>query len=112
MLSEETNLEIIHFFETISKYYDSKVEITSGISTQLENISTDSTWTLTEFFLIKSAYRTEGQKFMFEGKKIYFEISAKHLINFNQKGRNKFEFTEKLGENVFRITKLRFHYKY
>lgn len=112
MLNEETNLEIIHFFETISKYYGSKTEISSGISTQIEDISVDSTWNLFEFTLIQSAYRNEGNKFMLEGGKVYFEMSAKHLINFKQSGRNKFEFIEQYSETVFRITKLRFHYKY
>lgn len=104
--------DIINFFENISKYYGSKIEITISLSSQVENISTESTWNLFEFILSQSAYRNEGNKFMFEGNSIYFEISAQHLIDFKQNGRNKFEFIEKYSETVFRITKIRFHYKY
>ena len=49
---------------------------------------------------------------MMEGSGMYYEIDAQSIIALNQPGRNKFEFVEKLGENVYRITKLRFHYKY
>ena len=112
MQNPETNINIIHFFENISKYYGCVSEITSGICTQLENISSDSTWNLFKFQLVQSAYRNEGDKFMFEGKKVYFEISAKHVIDFKQNGRNKFEFIEQYADQVFRITKIRFHYKY
>jgi len=107
------NEAVISFFENISKYYESKTEISAGITTSIDNVSAkDSTWNLLEFILIRSAYRTEGNKFMLEGKKVYYEISASNLISFEQKGRNKFEFIEQYSENVFRITKIRFHYKY
>lgn len=104
--------DIIHFFETISKYYGSKTEISSGITTQLNDVSQQSTWLLTEFILVQSAYRNEAHKFMLEGEKTYFEISAIHLIGFDQKGRNQFEFIEQYATNVYRITKIRFLYKY
>ncbi len=105
--------EVLHFFETISKYYDSKTEISFRITDNLETNDTKlDTWSLSEFELQRSAYRTEGNKFMMEGPKTYHEISANHLISYTQKGRNKFEFIEQFGENAFRITKIRFHYKY
>jgi hypothetical protein len=113
MISEELNLQIIAFFENIQKYYGSKTEITQGLTNDFENADAKSTtWNLSEFELIRSAYRENGNKFMLEGKGIYFEISAKNIINFEKTGRNKFQFIEKYGENVFRITKIRFHYKY
>ena len=104
--------ETLAFFETIAKYYGSKTEISSGITTLLDAVSQQSTWLLSEFTLIQSAYRNEGNKFMLEGKKTYFEISAIHLIGFEQKGRHQFEFIEQYAPNVYRITKIRFLYKY
>ncbi len=113
MISEETNQNIIDFFENIQKYYGSKTEITQGLTTNFENIDAKSTsWNLSEFDLIRSAYRENGSKFMLEGAGMYFEISATNIICLEKLGRNKFEFIEKYSESVFRITKIRFHYKY
>lgn len=113
MLNQEANQNIILFFETISKYYSCKTEISSGITSHIgEDTAKDSTWSLFEFALIQSAYRTDGNKFMLEGEAVYYEMSAQHLIAFEQKGRNKFEFVEQYGDDIFRITRIRFHYKY
>lgn len=113
MKSEELNSEILVFFESIQKYYGCKTEITEGLYSNLENLDANlTTWNLSEFELIRSAYRNNGERFMFEGNKMYYEIAAKKIIDFKQPGRNKFEFIEQYGENVFRITKIRFHYKY
>ncbi|MCY1380224.1 hypothetical protein D3C87_422680 [compost metagenome] len=49
---------------------------------------------------------------MMEGEKMYFEISAALIVSFEQTGRNSFEFIEKYGQSVFRVTKIKFHYKY
>ena len=49
---------------------------------------------------------------MFEGSAMYYEISGERIIDFKQPGRNKFEFIEQYSDSVFRITKIRFHYKY
>jgi len=49
---------------------------------------------------------------MLEGNGTYYEISAEKIISFTQNGRNKFEFIEQYNETFFRITKIRFHYKY
>ena len=110
MIQEELNKLVIVFFENIQKYYGSKTEITEGIS--LDNQCFDSkltTWNLFEFDLIRSAYRENGKKFMIEGIGNYYEISALNVIDFQKLGRNKFQFIEKYGNSVFRITKLRFH---
>ena len=113
MLNEETNTNIIYFFETISKYYGSKIEITEGLCTSSGDFSAEnSTWNLLEFELIRSAYRNNGARFMMEGNGVYYELDAHAIVSLNQSGRNKFEFIEQLSETVFRITKLRFHYKY
>jgi hypothetical protein len=113
MISEELNSDIIDFFENIQKYYGSKTEITEGLTVDFENIDAKTTtWNLSEFDLIRSAYRENGNKFMLEGNGMYYEISASNIINFEKLGRNKFQFIEKYGETVFRITKIRFHYKY
>jgi hypothetical protein len=113
MISEELNLQIIAFFENIQKYYGSKTEITEGLTNDFENVDAKSTtWNLSEFELVRSAYRENGNKFMLEGKGMYFEISGSNIISFEKLGRNKFQFIEKYGETVFRITKIRFHYKY
>ncbi len=110
---EETKEDVLNFFENIQKYYGSKTEISEGLTTNFENINTKSTtWNLSEFNLIRSAYRENGDKFMLEGKGMYYEISASNIISLEKLGRNKFQFIEKYGETVFRITKIRFHYKY
>jgi hypothetical protein len=113
MISEELNLQILAFFENIQKYYGSKTEITEGLTNDFVNVDAKSTtWNLSEFELIRSAYRENGNKFMLEGNGMYFEISASNIISLEKLGRNKFQFIEKYGESVFRITKIRFHYKY
>jgi hypothetical protein len=110
---EELNQKIIDFFENIQKYYGSKTEITEGLFSEFDNLDADlTTWNLSEFELTRSAYRKKGKRFMFEGEKLYYEISGERIIDFKQLGRNKFEFTEQYSETVFRITKIRFHYKY
>ncbi|MCG2610509.1 hypothetical protein LZZ90_03185 [Flavobacterium sp. SM15] len=113
MAPEELYTDVLHFFEDIQKYYGSKTEIIEGICTSSGDFSADfSTWNLFEFDLIRSAYRRTGDRFMIEGEGMYYEISATSIVSFLQPGRNKFEFIEQLSENVYRITKLRFHYKY
>jgi hypothetical protein len=113
MEKEESKLNTLAFFEEIQKYYQSKVEITEGLCTSNGDFSAENTtWNLFEFNLIRSAYRNNGDRFMMEGDGIYYELDAHAIISINQSGRNKFEFIEKLSETVFRITKLRFHYKY
>lgn len=105
--------DIIAFFETIDKYYGSKTEITEGLCTDMEHLDANlTTWNLSEFELIRSAYRKTGEKLMMEGSNMYYEISADRIIGFEQSGRHKFEFIELYGNSVFRITKIRFHYKY
>ena len=113
MNSETFQQEIIAFFESIEKYYGCKTEITQGLFSELDNLDANLTaWNLSEFVLMRSAYRNSGDKFMLEGKGTYYEISAEKIIDFKQTGRNKFEFIEQYSETVFRITKIRFHYKY
>ena len=113
MDTETLRKEIIAFFENIEKYYGSKTEITQGLFSELDNLDANLTaWNLSEFVLMQSAYRNNGGKFMLEGKGTYYEISADKIIDFKKLGRNKVEFIEQYGESVFRITKIRFHYKY
>lgn len=113
MSSENLNSDVIRFFEEIQKYYGCKTEIMQGLFSEIDNLDADlTTWNLSEFELIRSAYRNNGGKFMLEGNGTYFEISGEKIISFKQSGRNKVEFVEQYSETVFRITKIRFHYKY
>lgn len=113
MSAEETNHKIIAFFENIEKYYGCKTEITEGLTSQANHFDVDhTTWNLSEFTLIRSAYRNNGGKFMLEGDVMYYEMDATAIVNLKEPGRNKFEFIEQYSESVFRITKIRFHYKY
>lgn len=113
MSSENLKINVIHFFEDIQKYYDCKTEITQGLFAEIDKLDANlTTWNLSEFKFIRSAYRNNGGKFMFEGNGTYYEISADRMIDFKQLGRHKFEFIEQYSETVFRITKIRFHYKY
>ena len=113
MSTEDFRQDIITLFETIDKYYGCKTEITEGLCADIDQLDANrTTWNLSKFELIQSAYRKNGDKFMLEGNSMYYEIAADKIINFKQPGRNKFEFIEQYSESVFRITKLRFHYKY
>ena len=113
MESENINTKVILFFENIGKYYGCKTDITEGLTSTDTNFDIDlTTWNLSEFTLLRSAYRNKGNKFMMEGNGIYYEISATNIVSLKETGRNKFEFMEHYGESVFRITKIRFHYKY
>lgn len=104
---------ILDFFENVEKYYGSKTELTQGLVSDPDQLDAHQTaWNLSEFELIRSAYRNSGDKFMFEGRGTYYEISAERIIDFRKTGRNKVEFVEQYSESVFRITKIRFHYKY
>ncbi|MDI1256772.1 MAG: hypothetical protein PSV16_11805 [Flavobacterium sp.] len=112
-MTDDTNSKIIIFFENIDKYYGCKTEITEGLYSQTEDFDASmTTWNLSEFTLIRSAYRKKGDRLMIEGEKMYYEISAKIIIDFKQPGRHTFEFVEQYGFNVFRITKIKFHHKY
>lgn len=113
MSSEETNIKIIEFFENIEKYYGCITEITEGLISGVDHFDANhTTWNLSEFTLIRSAYRNNGGKFMMEGDKMYYEIGATTIVSLEEPGRNKFEFIERYGDSVFRVTKIRFHYKY
>ena len=93
-MGTDTNTKVIEFFESIEKYYGCRTEITAGIYSMTENFDANSTtWNLSEFTLIRSAYRTNGARLMIEGEKMYYEISAGILIDFKQPARNipKFE---------------------
>ena len=113
MTSEELNSNVLSFFSEIEKYYGSKTEITSGLYTNLEDFDSHNiTWNLSEFNLIRAAYRKIGERFMMEGSSMYVEISAKNILSFEKKGRNKFEFIEQYSSSVYRMTTIKFHYKY
>ena len=113
MTAEELNSNVLAFFEEIQKYYGSKTEITSGLYTNLEDFDSHNiTWNLSEFALIRAAYRKKGERFMMEGNSMYVELSAKNILSFEKKGRNKFEFIEQYSPSVYRMTTIKFHYKY
>jgi PDZ domain-containing secreted protein len=104
---------ILLFFEEVTKYYGSTTEITEGIVSDIENIDANlTTWNLSEFVLIRSAYRKTGNKFMLEGKGLYYEMAAEKIVALNELGRNNFEFIEQYSDTVFRITRLKFQYRY
>jgi hypothetical protein len=112
-MNQDINNEIIAFFESIEKYYGSKTEINESLYVHHDNSNANhATWNLLEFKIIRSAYRKNGDRLMLEGKKVYYEIAAEKLISFKKTGRNSFEFIEKYGESVFRITRIRFKYNY
>ncbi len=112
-MNAEINLKIVEFFEGISKYYGCRTEITEGLYSKAEDFDINfTTWNLSEFTLIRSAYRNSGARLMMEGEKMYYEISARLIIDFKQPGRNTFEFIEQYGAMVYRITKIKFEYRY
>ena len=113
MISNETRDKVILFFESIDKYYGCRTEITEGLYSRYENFDASATtWNLSEFTLIRSAYRKAGDRLMIEGEKMYYEISAGILVDFKQPARHTFEFIELYGSSVYRITKVKFHSKY
>ena len=112
-MSTETNRQILAFFQTIDKYYGCKTEITEGLYSVNEDFNaTNTTWNLSEFILIRSAFRKNGERLMMEGQKMYYEIAAATLIDFKQPARDSYEFIELYGTSVYRITKIKFHTKY
>jgi len=113
MTTEEVNSNVLAFFEDIEKYYGSKTEITTGLYTNREDFESHNiTWNLSEFDLIRAAYRKKGDRFMMEGQAMYVEISAKNILSFEKKGRNKFEIIEQYSTSVYRMTTITFHYRY
>ena len=113
MNSENLSNSIISFFESVEKYYGCKTEITEGLFSDYDDLDANlTTWNLSEFDLIRSAYRNNGGRFMFEGNKMYYEISGERIIDFKQPGRHKYEFIEQYSETVFRITRIKFDNKY
>ena len=112
-MNENLKNQILLFFQNIEKYYGCKTEITSGIYTVSESFNAkNTTWNLSEFTLIRSAFRREGERIMIEGEKMYYEISATNIIDFKQPARHSYEVVEAYGGNTFRITKIKFHSKY
>jgi hypothetical protein len=106
------NQEIVLFFENIPKYYGLKTEITEGLCTHRDNLDANlTTWNLSVFELIRSAYRKTGDKLMIEGDTMYYEISADRIIDFKSLSPNEYEFIEQYSETVYRITKISFHLK-
>ena len=113
MISDENRYKVVQFFESIEKYYGSKTEITEGLYSLTENFDANfTTWNLSEFILIRSAYRKNGDRLMIEGEKMYYEIAAGIIIDFKQPALHTYEFVEQYGDYVFRITKIKFHSKY
>ncbi len=112
-MGTDTNAKILDFFQTIDKYYGCKTEITEGLYSLTEDFqASNTTWNLSEFVLIRSAFRKNGERLMMEGEKMYYEIAAGTLVDFKQPARNTYEFVELYGISVYRITKVKFHSKY
>lgn len=112
-MSMSTNQKILAFFQNIDKYYGCKTEITEGLYSLTEDFeASNTTWNLSEFILIRSAFRKNGERLMMEGEKMYYEIAAATIIDFKQPARNSYEFIELYGASVYRITKIKFHSKY
>jgi hypothetical protein len=110
---DELNTTVLSFFETIEKYYGCKTEITEGLFSDHHDLDPEfTTWNLSKFDLIRSAYRKKGGRFMLEGSSMYYEISGERIVEFKQPGRHKYEFVEQYSETVFRITKIKFDSKY
>lgn len=113
MSSTETKEKVLEFFESIQQYYGIRAEITDGLYSRWENFDASlTTWNLSEFTLIRSAYRNKGDRFMMEGEKMYYEISAKMIVDFKQPKRHTYEFVELYGTDVYRITKIKFNSNY
>ena len=106
----DTREKVIDFFENIQKYYGCRTEITEGLYSRYEDFDANvTTWNLSEFTLIRSAYRNKGDRLMMEGEKMYYEISAPVLVDFKQPARHTYEFVELYGGTGYRITKVKFH---
>lgn len=113
MNPESLRATILDFFEQIEKYYGCTTEITAGIMSSTDDIEAENTtWSLSEFQLVRSAYRSAGNRFMLEGTGVYYEIAAEKIIDFKHPGRHKYEFVEQYGFSVYRITRLHFRSNY
>lgn len=113
MSSEDTRHNVLRFFENIEQYYGCKTEIVQGLYSRTENFDPNfTTWNLSEFILVRSAYRKNGDRLMMEGDSMYYEIAAAGLIDFKHPGRHRYEFVEQYADFVYRITKVTFQSKY
>lgn len=105
--------DVLDFFEQIEKYYGCKTEITQGLYARHDDLQASATtWNLSEFTLVRSAYRNVGDRFMLEGEGTYYELSAQSIVDFKHPARHSYEFVELYGLDVYRITKVRFHSRY
>ena len=112
-MATEIKCKILEFFQTIDQYYGCKTEITEGLYSLSEDFeASNTTWNLSEFTLLRSAFRKKGERLMMEGEKMYYEIAAATIVDFKKPGRNTYEFVELYGVSVYRITKIKFHTKY
>ncbi len=87
MISDDTRQKVLLFFEEIAYYYGCATEITEGLYARTDEFNAHgTTWNLSEFTLIRSAYRSAGARLMMEGEKMYYEISAERLVDFKTAG--------------------------
>ena len=111
-MSENLKAKILIFFQNIEQYYECKTEITSGIYTINETFNAkNTTWNLSEFTLVRSAYRHNGSRLMIEGHKMYYEFSASAIIDFKHHKEHCYEIVESYAGVTFRITKIKFYIK-
>jgi hypothetical protein len=109
MLEAASRERVIAFFETIERYYGCRTHITQGLYARLDEFDPKkTTWNLHEFTLVRSAYRSGGDRLMMEGNETYFEISAGKLVDFKNPARHLYEFVELYGGSVYRITQVKF----
>ena len=104
--------QLLVFFHTITKYYGCITEITSGIYSRSDYFDAkNTTWNLSEFTLIRSAFRHDGKRFIIEGNKMYYEFSAIDIIDFKHTKEHSYEIIEAYVGVTFRITKIKFYIK-
>jgi len=111
-MNETIKEKLLHFFHTIDRYKGCKTEITSGIYTAYETFNAkNATWNLSEFTMVRAAFRQDGNRLMIEGDKMYYEFSAAAIIDFKTPNTDCFEIVEAYAEVAFRITKIKFTLK-
>jgi len=99
---------IVDFFEYIPHYYGCQVDMAIALCDDPEADLTQASWSLSQFKLLRAAYRHQGDRLMLEGPGFYYEMSAAKLCLFEQKGRHQFEFTEAYHGQTLRLTRITF----
>jgi hypothetical protein len=84
---EELNQNLLSFFETIEKYYGCETEITEGLFNDQQDLDPEfTTWNLSKFDLIRSAYRKKATDLCWKARACIMKFRVSELLPSNNRG--------------------------